>query len=202
LGTELTRHHIAIIDHKQIAPSGHGAAPLARYALVTGVGALGALHLPLSFFLPFPTFYFVLVLVLGVIAATSAAAAAAPVVTSTTAVPKTAFVHEDGWRAHTNDRHLMREAIRGHSVPTKGAIKGPSSDEGGNQRPFGANERGHQRAIGRNQKPSGNHLPPVARRQQIGGHEREAQRASEGVAKHVPEDGAHQHAMREAISMQ
>ena len=127
---ELTRHHIAIIDHKQIAPSwapsGLGAAPLARYVLVTGVGALGALHLPLplSFFLPF--FYFVLVIVLGVIAATSAAAAAAPVVTSTTAVPNTAFVHEDGWRAHTNDRHLMRVAIRGHSAPMKGAIKGPS----------------------------------------------------------------------------
>ena len=147
MGTELTRHHIAIIDYKQITPCKQGAAPLARYALVvtgvvtsvvTGVGALGAFPLPLAFFLPFP---FVLVLVLGVIA-TNTAAAAAPIVLScvvlgcvvlscvvlgTTAVdraarvvPNTALVHEDGWRAHSNGRHLMREAIRGQSVPMKG----------------------------------------------------------------------------------
>ena len=143
MGTELTRHHIAIIDYKQITPCKQGAAPLARYALVvtgvvTGVGALGAFPLPLAFFLPFP---FVLVLVLGVIA-TDTAAAAAPivlgcvvlgcvvlscVVLGTTAVdraarvmPNTALVHEDGWRAHSNGRHLMREAIRGQSVPMKG----------------------------------------------------------------------------------
>ena len=138
MGTELTRHHIAIIDYKQITPCKQGAAPLARYALVvtgvvTGVGALGAFPLPLAFFLPF---LFVLVLVLGVIA-TNTAAAAAPivlgcvvlgcVVLGTTAVdraarvmPNTALVHEDGWRAHSNGRHLMREAIRGQSVPMKG----------------------------------------------------------------------------------
>ena len=35
-------------------------------------------------------------------------------------MPNTALVHEDGWRAHSNGRHLMREAIRGQSVPMKG----------------------------------------------------------------------------------
>ena len=148
MGTELTRHHIAIIDYKQITPCKQGAAPLARYALVvtgvvTGVGALGAFPLPLAFFLPFPSplplpfpLPFPCVLVLGVIA-TNTAAAAAPivlgcvvlgcVVLGTTAVdraarvmPNTALVHEDGWRAHSNGRHLMREAIRGQSVPMKG----------------------------------------------------------------------------------
>ena len=44
-------------------------------------------------------------------------------------------------------------------------------------------------AISGNQwQSSGTYLPPVARRKQIGGHEREAQRASEGMAEDVPDD--------------